>query len=190
MGLSPYLKLRRKAPVTFKHPGAVNSFEQEEVEFTFQKIEVTDTGGGKSAQDSWATTDGDGNGDGGKSGDGDHGPKHSFPTFAFSYAVQAPVDFGTGKPTGKRPWSPAHRKCQLVVPACSVLVPKLKDSTTSKKTIASIVLTSGQFGRDKLHLSNVQVTHFVPHGGRSGQFGDYIAFEIEADMVPPRTRAA
>ena len=189
MGLSPYLKLRGRSPFTVKHPGAVDSFEWEEVEFTFQKIEVTDTSGGKSAQDSWDTTDGDSSGDGGKSGSGDTDPKHSILTHGFSYKVQAPLDIGTGNPTGRRQWSPVHFKCGLVLPAWSVLVPKLKDSTTSKKTIASIVLTSGQFGRDKLHLSNVQVMHFVPHGGRSGKFGDYIAFEIEADMVPPGTRA-
>ncbi len=135
MSLSPYLKLRGRSPATVKHPGAVGSFEWDEVEFAFQKIEVTYTGGGKSAQDCWDTTDGDSSGDGRKSGSGDTDPKHSILTHAFSYAVQVPLDIGTGNATGRRQWSPVRLKYQLVVPAWSVLVPKLKDSTTATRPL-------------------------------------------------------
>ena len=60
MELSPYIKLLGKSSFVLKHTGVAkhtgiaDSFEQDELEFAFQKIWTTCTNGGTSSQDSWA----------------------------------------------------------------------------------------------------------------------------------------
>ena len=176
-----------KASFVPKHAGTPDTFEQEEVEFTFQKVKTTITNGGTSCQDSWADN-GDGTGGSASSGGSASKPKNKFGTLAFNYQVHTPFDNTTGKPSGKRPWAPMQRKMLLVMPAHSVLVPQLKQMSVSKATISSLVVSWGLCHRERLKLADVQVTNFVPHGGHSGRIGDYVAFDlVAADTALPGT---
>jgi hypothetical protein len=183
MGFSPYIKLLGPASSKLsgqpssatKHSSATDTSELEEVECTFQKIEMSNVADGTSSQDSWDTGNGDGN--------SNPKPKHTSDLGGYAYQVKVPFDIATGLVSGKRRWTPIHRKAQLVLPSSSVLAPQLQQAYVSQTTIASIVMNWGPFGRDKLRLANVHVMNFVPHGGHSGQVGDYIAFDILADLL-------
>jgi type VI protein secretion system component Hcp len=181
MGLSPYIKLLGQPYVGQKHSVASETVvsdtdELDEVSFTFQKIDVANIGGGTSSQDDWDTGSGTGGGSTPKS-------KHKAHLDTYAYQAETPFDIATGQASGKRRWSPLQRKGMLVLPASSVLTPQLKQAYVSQTTIASIVMSWGPFGRDKLRLANVHVMNFVPHGGHSGQVGDYIAFDVLADLL-------
>ncbi len=184
MGLGPYIKLIDPAlskllvqpSSTQKHVGTTDTSELEELQFTFQKIEMSNAQSGTSSQDDWNTGSGTGGGNPPK-------PKHNVHLDTYIYQTEVPFDIATGNASGKRRWTPLQRKAMLVLPASSVLTPQLRQAHVSRTTIASIIMSWGPFGRDKLRLANVHVMNCVPHRGHPGQIGDYIAFDIFADLL-------
>jgi hypothetical protein len=102
-----------------------------------------------------------------------------------------PLGIATVQARGNRRLAPMQRNISLVLPANSVMVPQLKRASASKTTIASIVMSCGLSGREKLGLADQKGTNFVPHGGHSGRIGDHVAFDlVAADTALPGTGAA
>jgi hypothetical protein len=105
--------------------------------------------------------------------------------------VQVPLGIATVQAGGNRRLAPMQRNISLVLPANSVMVPQFKRASASKTTIASIVMSCGLSGREKLRLADQKGTNFVPHGGHSGRIGDHVAFDlVAADTALPGTGAA